>query len=205
MVTPLGGDVESTWAAAAAGRSGVREITRFATKGLPVRVGGEVDDARLPPVGPGGDDPTDRAYRLLAAAAAEAAAQARLKDVPDRGRVCVSVGGHGGSPRVADVERATRRLDAEGRLDVGALAADPAYDLKLFDRRRCDHAPGGRAFTPAGRPLDAPGLRGERAGDRRGPHPLREGRRRGPGRRLEAHPSTRASSPQPGASAGAPT
>jgi 3-oxoacyl-[acyl-carrier-protein] synthase II len=143
MVTPLGGDVESTWAATVAGRSGVREITRFVAKGLPVRVGGEVDDARLPPPAPGEDDsPSDRAYRLLATAAREAAAQARLVEVPDRGRVAVSVGGHGGSPRVEDVARVVGLQDAAGRLDLEALARDAGYDLSLFDRRRCDHAPG---------------------------------------------------------------
>jgi len=45
LVTPLGGDVERTWAAAVAGRSGTREITRFDARGLTCRVAGEVDDA----------------------------------------------------------------------------------------------------------------------------------------------------------------
>ena len=153
MVTPLGGDVDSTWAAAVAGRSGVREITRFAARGLPVRVGGEVDDARLPTTREGEDDaPTDRAYRLLAAAAREAATQARLAEVPDRGRVAVSVGGPGGAPRGDDVARLARLQDAAGRVDLGTLACEDAYDLALFDRRRCDHAPGRLA-----RALDARG------------------------------------------------
>jgi 3-oxoacyl-[acyl-carrier-protein] synthase II len=153
MVTPLGGDVDSTWAAAVEGRSGVREISRFVARGRPVRVGGAVDDAWLPPPGPGEDGAvTDRAYRLLAAAAREAAAQARLSGLPDRGRVAVSVGGHGGSPRVEDVERATRLQDAEGRFDLAGLSRESAYDLTLFDRRRCDHAPGRLA-----RALDARG------------------------------------------------
>ena len=142
MVTPLGRDVAATWEAAVAGRSGVREISRFTATGLPVRIGGAVDDAGLPPAGPGEDAPTDRAYRLLAAAAREATSQARLAEVLDRDRIAVSVGGHGGSPRVEDVARMARLQDAEGSLDLGALLKETGYDLTLFDRRRCDHAPG---------------------------------------------------------------
>jgi 3-oxoacyl-[acyl-carrier-protein] synthase II len=41
-VTPLGGDVESTWEAAVEGRSGIGPFTRFDTRGFPVRFGGEV-------------------------------------------------------------------------------------------------------------------------------------------------------------------
>ena len=45
MVSPLGGTVDATWDACVAGRSGVRELTHFDARGLPCRIGGEVDDA----------------------------------------------------------------------------------------------------------------------------------------------------------------
>ncbi|MBI5560955.1 MAG: beta-ketoacyl-ACP synthase II [Deltaproteobacteria bacterium] len=44
MVSPLGTGVAKSWAGAVAGKSGVREITRFDAKGFPVRIAGEVPD-----------------------------------------------------------------------------------------------------------------------------------------------------------------
>ena len=152
MVSPLGGSVETTFENAALGRSGIRELTRFDATGLPARIGGQVDDAWLPPVGPGEDAPQDRPFRLLAAAAREAALQSRLSDVLPRGRIATVVGGHGGSPSVPDVLRMARVEDDDGRPDLARLAAENGYDLHNFDRRRCDHAPARLA-----RALDARG------------------------------------------------
>lgn len=42
LVTPLGGDAESTWQALCAGRSGVRPIQSWDVSPLPCRIGGEV-------------------------------------------------------------------------------------------------------------------------------------------------------------------
>ena len=47
MVSPLGGDVESTFAACAQGKSGVRELTRFDPAGFPCRIAGQVDDRHM--------------------------------------------------------------------------------------------------------------------------------------------------------------
>jgi 3-oxoacyl-[acyl-carrier-protein] synthase II len=44
MITPLGLDAESTWAAAVAGRSGIDRITRFDASELPTQIAGEVKD-----------------------------------------------------------------------------------------------------------------------------------------------------------------
>ena len=44
VVTPLGPDVETTWAAMVAGRSGVGPIRSFDASGLPVRIAAEVRD-----------------------------------------------------------------------------------------------------------------------------------------------------------------
>ena len=42
VVSPVGLDLESTWASLVAGRSGIAPITRFDASGLDVRIGGEV-------------------------------------------------------------------------------------------------------------------------------------------------------------------
>jgi 3-oxoacyl-[acyl-carrier-protein] synthase II len=47
LATPLGPDLESTWAAALAGRSAVGPITRFDPTGFPVRFAAEVQDPGL--------------------------------------------------------------------------------------------------------------------------------------------------------------
>ena len=47
MVTPLGGDLESTWSALLAGRSGVGPITLFDARTFPTRIAAEVHDFRL--------------------------------------------------------------------------------------------------------------------------------------------------------------
>ena len=41
LVTPVGNDVESTWAALLAGRSGGAPITQFDASGFPVRIAAE--------------------------------------------------------------------------------------------------------------------------------------------------------------------
>ncbi len=43
-VTPLGADVESTWSAAVAGRSGVRRISQFDCTDFPVQIAAEADE-----------------------------------------------------------------------------------------------------------------------------------------------------------------
>lgn len=44
IVSPLGTGLEKSWSGAKEGRSGIREITRFASAGFPVRIAGEVPD-----------------------------------------------------------------------------------------------------------------------------------------------------------------
>ena len=47
MVTPLGRDLESTWSALLAGKSGVGPITLFDARTFPTRIAAEVKDFRL--------------------------------------------------------------------------------------------------------------------------------------------------------------
>ena len=154
MVSPLGPTVDATWDACVAGRSGVRELTRWDARGLPCRIGGEVDDAWITtPAEPGGNVPATRPHRILLTAARQAAEMAGLASIRDRGRVSVVMGGHAGSPGIPDIERVTRTdADGTGRIDLGRLARDPTYDLRMFDLRRCDHAP-----ARVARELDAQG------------------------------------------------
>jgi 3-oxoacyl-[acyl-carrier-protein] synthase II len=86
-VTPLGGDVPSTWEGALAGRSGVGPVTRFDAGARPVRIAAEV----RAPLDPSGIPPKDlrrldRCVWLAAVAAREA-----LRDA--------GLGGEGEAPR----------------------------------------------------------------------------------------------------------
>lgn len=47
MVTPLGRDLESTWSALLAGKSGVGPITLFDARTFPTRIAAEVDNFSL--------------------------------------------------------------------------------------------------------------------------------------------------------------
>jgi len=88
MVTALGFGAEANWAALAAGKSGIRQITRFDVTGMRATIAGCVD---LP-----GDEPgiplsvSLRAERLGEAAIAEALAQAGLA-APFDGPLCIGM------------------------------------------------------------------------------------------------------------------
>src|SRR5262249_49457709 len=111
-------------------------------KGLPCRVAGEVDDAGLPPAQDGLDDPRRRAERLLLVAAPEAVAQSGAAEAIRRERTDAGIGNHGRLPRPPATAASPRaHPDDEGRVLGSAIEADRGYDLEMFDRRRCDHAP----------------------------------------------------------------
>jgi len=92
-VTPIGGDVATTWRAAVEGRSGIRALTRFETDGFPVRFGGEVrGELDLGGVLPKEERRLDRMISLAVAAAREAVEDADLPRDMDRERVGVAIG-----------------------------------------------------------------------------------------------------------------
>ena len=143
MITPLGPDAESTFGRAVQGHSGIDWITHFDTRGLPCRIGGQVDDRWLP-----GDEGADRygrlvsrGLRLLLAASAEAAGRARLQEIADRDRIAVSVGSHGANPTVNEVLFLHRFFDGGARWDMPGLLAAGGYDHHIFYRRKPDIAP----------------------------------------------------------------
>ena len=98
LVTPLGNDTASTWAALCAGKSGIGPITRFDASRHDVRIAGEVKDF----------DPltvmdrklarrTDRFTHFAIATATEALADAKLEIAPIADEVGVLIGsGSGG-------------------------------------------------------------------------------------------------------------
>jgi 3-oxoacyl-[acyl-carrier-protein] synthase II len=95
-VTPLGGDVASTWASALAGVSGVGPITRFDASPLPVRIAGEVrTPVEVRDLPPKEVRRLDRFILLALAAAQEAWSDAGLGGggfEPDRAGVAIGSG-----------------------------------------------------------------------------------------------------------------
>ncbi|MBX9749229.1 MAG: beta-ketoacyl-ACP synthase [Roseococcus sp.] len=88
MVTALGFGAEANWAALAAGRSGIRRITRFDTTGMRASIAGCVD---FPEDEPGRPlSVAIRSERLGTAAIAEALAQAGLT-APFDGPLCIGM------------------------------------------------------------------------------------------------------------------
>ena len=142
MVTPLGGSAEETFERAAQGRSGIDWIKGFDTRGLPCRIGGEVDDRWIEGEGflSRLDKCASRGVRLMAAAAREAADQARLGEVADRSRIAVALGTHGDNPRVGDMVFLHRFRRDDGTWDLDGLAAAGGYSFLNFYRRKPDVA-----------------------------------------------------------------
>ena len=114
--TPLGGDVESTWAGMLAGRSGVRALTDDWAKDLPARIAGV---AAVDPAEGVGRVPArrmDRCEQFAVVAAREAWADAGSPDVdPERLGVSVSsgIGGIGSTLAAYDVlkEKGWQRIN----------------------------------------------------------------------------------------------
>jgi 3-oxoacyl-[acyl-carrier-protein] synthase II len=117
-VTPVGGDVETTWTSLVAGRSGVGHITTFDARTFPVRIAGLVDDFDL------GQHVTDpraarglsRAGQFALAAASEAVATAGLDGAYEPHERGLSLGGSMGRPTLDElVEMSHLMQESEGR------------------------------------------------------------------------------------------
>lgn len=81
MISPVGRGIEECWSALCAGRSGIRGITLFDTRALPIRIGGEVagfDAARLDGEFPKTSRERDRKVILGLAAVSDALANSGL-------------------------------------------------------------------------------------------------------------------------------
>ena len=144
MITPLGRDVRETFEHASQGRSGIDFIRRFDTRGLPVRIGGEVPDEWI--VRPRAELAAElekmasRAIQFMWTAGMEATDQAKLDEIRDRYRIGVVLGHHGETARLEDLARIFLALDADGRRDLGRLG-EGGYDAFAMVRRKVDVGP----------------------------------------------------------------
>jgi 3-oxoacyl-[acyl-carrier-protein] synthase II len=118
VVSPVGNDVPSTWAALLAGRSGIGPITRFDTAALNCRIAGEVKGFDITTVmSPKEARHVDTFIHYGVAASAEALKDSGLEiSDANRDRVgCVLGSGIGGLPMIEDnhdqlVKRGARRV-----------------------------------------------------------------------------------------------
>ena len=140
MITSLGANVDDTFEAMRAGRSGVGRITRFDPTGLHCDIGAQIDVDALVESHPmdvrGGTE-----LRLLRHAAKEALATAALDEIEDRHRIATCIGGHGRVPGREVIQVMTRHARDDGQVHVDALRADPQFDAQEFTTRSPDAAP----------------------------------------------------------------
>ena len=143
MITPLGRNVAETFERASRGASGIDYLRRFDTRGLPVRIGGEISDEWI--VRPRAESVAlermaSRAIRFMWTAGMEAAEQAKLDQIGDRYRIGVVLGHHGETACLDDLVRIFRASAGDGRWDPAQLRQD-GYDVFASIRRRVDVGP----------------------------------------------------------------
>jgi 3-oxoacyl-(acyl-carrier-protein) synthase len=133
LVTPVGNDVATTWAALLAGASGGREITLFDASGFPVHIAAEVkgfDDAIV------GDRRqaklTMRPHRFAISAAEQALADAGIRPTAaTAARWGCAVGAGMMTSEYVDLAATHDYSAATGELDAARLLADPAANDPL--------------------------------------------------------------------------
>lgn len=137
LVTPVGNDVESTWQALLAGRSGGAEIRQFDASGFPVHIAAEVKDFR--------DDAiedrrlrkfTTRAHRFALVAAEQALRDAGIRPTEATAtRWGCAVGAGMMTSEFGDLAALHRHSAADGELHADLLLSDPsANDPMIFCR-----------------------------------------------------------------------
>lgn len=144
MITPLGRNSQETFQRAWRGESGIGIIRSFDTRGLPCRIAGEIDDTYLD----GFDEPrvrrlekfASRGLKLLMVASREAARQAHLEKISDRGSIGVAIGSHGDKPSAEDLKFLHRFYDPRHGWDTTALLGSGGYSHLAFFRRKPDVA-----------------------------------------------------------------
>ena len=144
MITPLGSTAAETFEQARKGRSGIDYITQFDTRGLPVQIGGEVEDdwIRRPPGKKAArlEKIATRGIQLMWSAAAEATAQAKLAEVKERERIGAVFGYHGETPSVHELNQAFRAWEGDDRWDFAKLRQS-GYNCFGYLRRKIDICP----------------------------------------------------------------
>ncbi len=114
MVTPIGHDLDAFWSGLVTGANGISTIERFPVADLRVPRGGEIKKLRAPE---GARPEGCRASLLLAAAADDLLARARLDASPDRRAVVVGTA-------LGGVEELERALAGGGARRAGAALYD---------------------------------------------------------------------------------
>jgi 3-oxoacyl-[acyl-carrier-protein] synthase II len=157
MVTPLGRDVESTWSALCAGKSGVGTISLFDARTFPTRIAAEVDDFRL-------EDYLDDASRwaehsrnskFALAAGTMAMNDSGLRETAlDRTRFGVYLGSGEGQHDFPRFVQLVDRTSRDGRVDAAEFTRLGARDLHPV--REAEQEPG----TPSGHLASQFGARG---------------------------------------------
>jgi 3-oxoacyl-[acyl-carrier-protein] synthase II len=120
-VSPIGADVDSTWAAALAGRSGVGPITRFDSQEFPVHFAAEcTEDLDLGDLSPKDTRRLDPSIAFSLHAVRQALQDARFESTPEtQDRVGVAIGtGIGG---LGTLENSWRSLYSTGPRRVSAF------------------------------------------------------------------------------------
>ncbi|MEO5356143.1 MAG: beta-ketoacyl-[acyl-carrier-protein] synthase family protein [Nitrospirae bacterium YQR-1] len=146
MVTPLGVNADETFERARKGSSGIREITNFDTRGLPCKVGGEVDaswDIRIEEINSDIDVKrlekyVTRGSRFMIGATDEALKRAGLSAAALPETTGVSLGFHGENPTVDDMVFLHRFYDGKGGWDIEGLRSRGGYSYFNFFRRKSD-------------------------------------------------------------------
>ena len=137
LVTPVGNDVETTWRALLAGRSGGARISLFDASGFPVHIAAEVKGLR--------DDAiedrrllkhTTRAHRFALVAAEQALRDAGIRPTEATAtRWGCAVGAGMMTSEFVDLAAVQAHSAADGELHAGLLLADPvANDPMVFCR-----------------------------------------------------------------------
>jgi 3-oxoacyl-[acyl-carrier-protein] synthase II len=157
MVTPVGRDLESTWSALCAGRSGVGTISLFDARTFPTRIAAEVPDFRL-------DDYLDdgqrwsehsRNSKFALAAGTMAMKDSGLSDSKlDRTRFGVYLGSGEGQHDFPRFVHLVNRSTHDGRVDAAEFTRLGARDLHPV--REAEQEPG----TPSGHLASQFGARG---------------------------------------------
>ncbi len=147
VMTPLGGDIASTFDAAREGQSGIDYLRKFDPANLPCQIAGEVEDEWIEER----ENPalrrlakfSTRGVRMMLIAAEAASARAGLGGVEHRERVGVAVGSHGEHPSVDQLIsifpnwRPKGPSPWDGQWDVKNISG---YDYLQFFRRKVDIA-----------------------------------------------------------------
>ncbi len=162
MVTPVGADMESTWSALLAGRSGVGPISLFDARTFPTRIAAEVHDFRVDDYLPDASRWAEhsRNSKFALAAATMAMKDSGLEDEGsrlNRRRFGVYLGSGEGQQDFPRFVRLVKETSHEGRVDTAEFTRLGIHELHPI--REAEQEPG----TPSGHLASVFGAQGPNA------------------------------------------